>query len=60
MIVNMKETMSELEGLQPHANLKKLKISGFKGERFPLWTEKMAVCDGPQSSWVNPNARALA
>ncbi|KAG6395420.1 hypothetical protein SASPL_146065 [Salvia splendens] len=40
---------SVLEGLQPHPNLKKLKISGFKGKRFPTWTEKMAV---PQGSWV--------
>ncbi|XP_047955340.1 putative disease resistance protein RGA3 isoform X1 [Salvia hispanica] len=41
-----------LEGLQPHANLKKLKISGFRRKRFPIWTEKMAVRDGPQGSWV--------
>ncbi|XP_047978420.1 disease resistance protein RGA2-like [Salvia hispanica] len=43
---------SVLEGLQPHANLKKLKISGFKGNKFPTWAEKMAVRDGLQSSWV--------
>ncbi|KAL1535472.1 putative disease resistance protein RGA4 [Salvia divinorum] len=43
---------SVLEGLQPHANLKKLKISGFRGENFPMWAEKMAVRDGPRGSWV--------
>ncbi|XP_047966029.1 uncharacterized protein LOC125210529 [Salvia hispanica] len=43
---------SVLEGLQPHANLKKLNISRFKGERFPTWAEKMAVSDGPQGSWI--------
>ncbi|KAL1535480.1 putative disease resistance protein RGA3 isoform X1 [Salvia divinorum] len=43
---------SVLEGLQPHANLKKLKISRFRGKRFPTWAEKMAVRDGPQGSWV--------
>ncbi|XP_042030388.1 putative disease resistance protein RGA1 isoform X3 [Salvia splendens] len=43
---------SVLEGLEPHANLKKLKISGFKGKRLPTWAEKMEVRDGPQGSWV--------
>ncbi|KAG6393558.1 hypothetical protein SASPL_147802 [Salvia splendens] len=43
---------SVLEGLQPHANLKKLDISGFKGKRLPIWAEKMEVRDGPQGSWV--------
>ncbi|XP_047956509.1 putative disease resistance protein RGA3 [Salvia hispanica] len=43
---------SVLEGLQPHANLKVLGISGFKGKRFPTWCEKMAVRDGLQGSWV--------
>ncbi|XP_047947311.1 putative disease resistance protein RGA4 [Salvia hispanica] len=36
-----------LEGLQPHSNLKKLGIVGFKGNRFPSWTREMAVRDGP-------------
>ncbi|XP_042030928.1 putative disease resistance protein RGA1 [Salvia splendens] len=43
---------SVLEGLEPNANLKKLKISGFKGKRLPTWAEKMAVRDGPQGSLV--------
>ncbi|XP_042030385.1 disease resistance protein RGA2-like [Salvia splendens] len=43
---------SVLEGLQPHENLKKLKISRFRGKRFPAWTEKMEVRDGPRGSWV--------
>ncbi|KAG6393593.1 hypothetical protein SASPL_147837 [Salvia splendens] len=43
---------SVLEGLQPHENLKKLKITGFKGKRLPTWAEKMEVRDGPQGSWV--------
>ncbi|KAG6395410.1 hypothetical protein SASPL_146055 [Salvia splendens] len=43
---------SVLEGLQPHANLKKLRIIGFQGKRFPTWSEKMEVEDGPQGSWV--------
>ncbi|XP_057781729.1 disease resistance protein RGA2-like [Salvia miltiorrhiza] len=34
-----------LEGLQPHSDLKKLRIDGFNGSRFPLWTQKMAVGD---------------
>ncbi|KAG6393638.1 hypothetical protein SASPL_147882 [Salvia splendens] len=43
---------SVLEGLQPHINLKKLKIYGFKGKIFPTWAAKMAVRDGLQRSWV--------
>ncbi|XP_047965208.1 putative disease resistance protein RGA1 [Salvia hispanica] len=43
---------SVLEGLQPHANLKKLWINGFQGKRFPTWTKKMAVQDGLQGYWV--------
>ncbi|XP_042026506.1 disease resistance protein RGA2-like [Salvia splendens] len=49
---NERNDESVLEGLQPHPNLKKLKISGFKGKRFPTWTEKMAVRDWPHCSWV--------
>ncbi|XP_057778305.1 putative disease resistance protein RGA3 [Salvia miltiorrhiza] len=41
-----------LEGLQPHSDLRVLKIYGFNGKRFPLWTEKMSVRDAPQGSWV--------
>ncbi|XP_042028871.1 putative disease resistance protein RGA3 isoform X2 [Salvia splendens] len=43
---------SVLEGLQPHANLQKLAISGFQGKRLGTWCEKMAVRDGPRGSWV--------
>ncbi|XP_047958920.1 disease resistance protein RGA2-like isoform X2 [Salvia hispanica] len=42
---------SVLEGLQPHANLKVLRILGFKGKRFPRWCQKMAVWDELQGSW---------
>ncbi|KAL1562128.1 putative disease resistance protein RGA1 [Salvia divinorum] len=42
---------SVLEGLQPHPNLKKLEIRGFKGKTFPLWTQKMEVRYGSQGSW---------
>ncbi|XP_057781549.1 disease resistance protein RGA2-like [Salvia miltiorrhiza] len=41
-----------LEGLQPHSNLKKLSIVGFKGKRFASWTLKMAVQDVPRGSWI--------
>ncbi|XP_042030508.1 putative disease resistance protein RGA3 isoform X1 [Salvia splendens] len=41
-----------LEGLQPHANLKVLRIEGYKGKTFPIWCKKMAVRDGPRGSWV--------
>ncbi|KAH6827333.1 hypothetical protein C2S53_015396 [Perilla frutescens var. hirtella] len=30
-----------LEGLQPHHNVKKLTISGFRGKRIPLWTPSL-------------------
>ncbi|XP_047965464.1 putative disease resistance protein RGA1 [Salvia hispanica] len=30
---------SVLEGLRPHANLKKLTIYGYKGKRFPTWLQ---------------------
>ncbi|KAG6392997.1 hypothetical protein SASPL_147227 [Salvia splendens] len=46
---------SVLEGLQPHASLKVLKIIGFRGKTFPTWCKKMAVWDGSQSSWVPLN-----
>ena len=32
-----------LEALEPQPDLERLKIAGFKGKRFPLWTQKMAV-----------------
>ncbi|KAL1535371.1 putative disease resistance protein RGA3 isoform X1 [Salvia divinorum] len=44
-----------LEGLQPHSNLKNLVIEGFKGKKFPSWTQKMAVENVPQGSWVPLN-----
>ncbi|KAL1535405.1 putative disease resistance protein RGA1 [Salvia divinorum] len=43
---------SVLEGLHPHANLKKLWIDGFQGKRFPTWTKKMAVQGGLHGYWV--------
>ncbi|KAL8479536.1 hypothetical protein ACS0TY_026437 [Phlomoides rotata] len=39
-----------LKGLQPHPNVKMLKISGYRGARFPSWTLKMAVC--LEGRWV--------
>ncbi|XP_047958467.1 putative disease resistance protein RGA1 [Salvia hispanica] len=44
-----------LEGLQPHSNLKKLVIKGFKAKRFPSWTQKMAVENVSQGCWVPLN-----
>ncbi|XP_057781458.1 putative disease resistance protein RGA3 [Salvia miltiorrhiza] len=41
-----------LEGLQPHSDLRDLKIKRFNGKRFPSWTLKMAVRDAPHGSWV--------
>ncbi|XP_047954816.1 putative disease resistance protein RGA3 [Salvia hispanica] len=42
-----------LEGLKPHSNLKKLRIEGFKGKRFPSWSpDDMAVENVPRGSWV--------
>ncbi|XP_057778302.1 putative disease resistance RPP13-like protein 1 [Salvia miltiorrhiza] len=41
-----------LEGLQPHSDLRELKIERFSGKRFPSWTLKMAVRDAPHGSWV--------
>ncbi|KAL1548302.1 putative disease resistance protein RGA4 [Salvia divinorum] len=35
-----------LEALEPQPDLERLKIAGFKGKRFPLWTQKMAVDEG--------------
>ncbi|XP_047955001.1 putative disease resistance protein RGA3 [Salvia hispanica] len=40
---------SVLEGLQPHANLKVLKIERFKGKKSPRW---LGVWDGLQGSLV--------
>ncbi|KAK4486752.1 hypothetical protein RD792_006671 [Penstemon davidsonii] len=35
-----------LEGLQPHQNIKSLKIENFMGDHFPSWTMNMGVnCD---------------
>ncbi|XP_057781683.1 disease resistance protein RGA2-like [Salvia miltiorrhiza] len=31
-----------LEGMRPHSDLRGLDIGGFKGKRFPLWTQKMS------------------
>ncbi|XP_057781685.1 disease resistance protein RGA2-like [Salvia miltiorrhiza] len=31
-----------LEGMRPHSDLRGLHIGGFKGKRFPLWTQKMS------------------
>ncbi|KAL1535338.1 disease resistance protein RGA2-like [Salvia divinorum] len=44
-----------LEGLQPHSRLKKLVIEGFKGERFPSWTQKMEVENVGEGCWVPLN-----
>ncbi|KAL1535339.1 disease resistance protein RGA2-like [Salvia divinorum] len=53
------ETTSDekvLEGLQPPSDLKKLVIEGFKGKRFPTWTQKMAVIENAaQGSWISLN-----
>ncbi|XP_022878993.1 putative disease resistance protein RGA3 [Olea europaea var. sylvestris] len=34
---------SVLKGLQPHPNLKSIKIEGFRGTNFPSWTMRMEV-----------------
>ncbi|CAA2995486.1 disease resistance RGA3 [Olea europaea subsp. europaea] len=34
---------SVLEGLQPHPNLKRMTIKGFRGTNFPSWTMRMEV-----------------
>ncbi|XP_047938880.1 putative disease resistance protein RGA3 [Salvia hispanica] len=44
-----------LDGLQPHPNLKRLWIEGFKGKRFPSWTQKMEVEKVRQTSCVPLN-----
>ncbi|XP_047939852.1 putative disease resistance protein RGA3 [Salvia hispanica] len=44
-----------LEGLQPHSNLKKLDIEGFKGKRFPSWTQNMVIENVCQGCWVPLN-----
>ncbi|XP_047976143.1 disease resistance protein RGA2-like isoform X2 [Salvia hispanica] len=44
-----------LEGLQPHSNLTKLVIEGFKGKKFPSWAQKMTIENVPQGSWVPLN-----
>ncbi|XP_057772128.1 disease resistance protein RGA2-like [Salvia miltiorrhiza] len=38
-----------LEGLQPHPDLERLKIIGFKGKSFSSWTQKMEVGDHESS-----------
>ncbi|XP_047973874.1 putative disease resistance protein RGA3 [Salvia hispanica] len=44
-----------LEGLQPHSNMKKLDIEGFKGKRFPSWTQNMVTENVCQGCWVPLN-----
>ncbi|XP_047959556.1 disease resistance protein RGA2-like [Salvia hispanica] len=45
-----------LEGLQPHSNLKKIVIEGFKGNRFPSWTRNMVIENvSQQGCWVPLN-----
>ncbi|XP_047954827.1 disease resistance protein RGA2-like isoform X2 [Salvia hispanica] len=44
-----------LEGLQPHSNLKKLEIKGFKGKKFPFWTQNMVIANVSQGCWVPLN-----
>ena len=50
--VDERNDKSELKGLQPHANLKVLNISGFKDKTFPTWCKEMAV-------WPDGSLKAL-
>ncbi|KAH6782723.1 hypothetical protein C2S51_008016 [Perilla frutescens var. frutescens] len=56
--IDERNNESVLEGLQPHPNIKALRVDAFKGKRFPLWIMKMTVQHDPQGSWINLNKLA--